>query len=75
MTTSALSLDDLIAIAKARTALRDGTARRVRQHRNLTLREVAQVAQITPATLSRWESGKRVPRGEALLRYARILGW
>jgi transcriptional regulator with XRE-family HTH domain len=48
--------------------------RAVRQARGLGLREVARLAEIDPAHLSRVERGERTLSLDALVRLARVLG-
>ena len=66
---------DAVEMALARRLLADGTARKTRIRNGLSLADMAGPAGITPATLWRWEQGRRVPRtSEALLRYGQLLG-
>ena len=63
-------LDD---IAKARAMCRSGEARRIREVAGVSLAEVGAEVGTTAPTVQRWETGQRVPRGEAALRYGRLL--
>ena len=45
----------------------------LREERNLKQKELAELAGITEATLSRYENGKREPKGEIISRLAKIL--
>lgn len=56
-----------------RRAAATGTARAIRETAGLSLAEVAREVGVTKAAVSRWETGKRVPRGEAAVAYARLL--
>lgn len=60
-------------ITEARQAAANGSARKARQDARLTQREVAGVCGVSPATVSMWETGHRVPRGKAALAYGRLL--
>lgn len=45
----------------------------LREERNLKQKELAELAGITEATLSRYENGKREPKGEIISRLAKVL--
>lgn len=47
--------------------------RAVREQAGLTQHDLAGELGVRPSTISRWESGVRTPRGEALVRYVRLL--
>ena len=49
-----------------------GATRKSRQAAGLSLAEVAVAVGVSPATILRWETGQRTPRGAAALRYARL---
>ncbi|BCT76085.1 hypothetical protein SCMU_19270 [Sinomonas cyclohexanicum] len=51
----------------------DGTAARLRQAAGLSLKEVAGPVGVTVTSVYRWEKGLRAPRGEAAIRYLRVL--
>ncbi len=61
-------------VALARRLARDGTARSVRVQAGLSIYDVARDLRVAPGTISRWETGKRVPRGDVAVRYAELLG-
>lgn len=63
----------LIRLADVRVAARNGEARRLRLAAGLSLREVAREVGVAVPTVLRWETGERQPRGNAALRYARLL--
>lgn len=67
------SQQDALRLSAARRACVDGRARAVREAANLSLADVASVCRCSSAAVSRWESGTRVPRGEAGVRYGRLL--
>jgi DNA-binding XRE family transcriptional regulator len=60
-------------LALVRRLAADGRARKIRQNVGLSLYDLARDLGVTPGTVSRWETGMRVPRGEAALRYADLL--
>lgn len=64
---------DLALIAWARKAAEDGQARAIRERAGLTQLELAEVIGTTEASVSRWESAARLPRGELGLRYGQLL--
>ncbi len=61
-------------LAEARRAARDGRAKVLRERARLSQAEVARTCHVTAPAVTRWEQGSREPRGEAALRYARLLG-
>ncbi|MEU8550250.1 helix-turn-helix transcriptional regulator [Streptomyces roseoverticillatus] len=64
---------DILQLAWVRDAALSGTARQARTEAHLTLSEIAELCEVDPSTVWRWEQGMRAPRGEAALRYARVL--
>jgi DNA-binding transcriptional regulator YiaG len=50
-----------------------GKAREIREDAHLSLSDIARSVGAHYSTVSRWESGQRLPRGEAALRYAALL--
>lgn len=53
---------------------KSGAARAVRLANNLSLEDIRREAQSqSRTTILRWERGERTPRGEAALRYGRVL--
>lgn len=65
---------DLVALLRARRCAADGTGRQLREAAHLSLRDMASAADLSPSTLSRWETGGRRPHGAAAIRYGRLLG-
>lgn len=51
----------------------DGTARRLRIRNGYTLTEIGALVGVTESAVSRWETGNRVPRGEAAQRYSELI--
>lgn len=65
---------DLLKVAAARDAGRNGVGRALRLSAGLSLREVADdVGAGDPSTVYRWEMGQRRPRGEMAERYGDLL--
>lgn len=65
---------DLVKVASARDACRNGAARALRLSAGLSLREIAEeVGAGDPSTVLRWEKGQRRPRGEMAERYGDLL--
>lgn len=62
-----------IELASLRRIIRSGEARRLRLDSELSQLDVADAVNVCYATISRWETGKRRPRGRAALRYWRLL--
>lgn len=63
----------LVRLTSLRGAAGDGTARSVRQAAGASLAEVAAAAGVTKGTVSKWERGLATPRGDAAVRYGRVL--
>lgn len=68
-----MQLDDLLLIVESRRRGADGSARAIRLAAGAKLTEVAAVCGVDESAVSRWETGKTRPRGEAALKYARLL--
>jgi transcriptional regulator with XRE-family HTH domain len=63
----------LQALVAMRRDLASGRARELRERAGLTQRELARLLDVTPATISRWESGDRRPTGTQAENYALLL--
>ena len=64
---------DALALSRARGLAASGEARERRLAARLSIAELAAEVGVAPATVSRWESGQRRPRGAAAIRYERLL--
>ena len=60
-------------LVRVRRLASTGTARHIREEAELSLSEMAKAAKVHTTTVHRWETGSRRPRGEAALRYLRVL--
>lgn len=65
--------DNLRAEVFARRLAASGRGRTIRHSAGLTCAEVGDQVGVNGATISRWETGKRTPRGEDAGRYGRVL--
>jgi DNA-binding transcriptional regulator YiaG len=64
---------EALRLSELRHLTASGEAAALRQRSRLSLPEVAADCGVTYWTIKRWESGERIPRGEAALRYADLL--
>jgi DNA-binding XRE family transcriptional regulator len=64
---------DLVLLAEGRALARNGHGARIRQLSGLSQVELARHVGVDASTLSRWESGRRAPRGGNAVGYARAL--
>ena len=60
-------------LMEAREAARTGKGAALREAAGLSQGELARAAKLDESTVSRYESGVRAPRGDAAIRYARVL--
>ncbi len=60
-------------LVRVREAVSTGRALRVRQEARLKPAEMAALVLVPVPTLAAWEAGRRMPTGDAALRYARAL--
>lgn len=68
------AVDELIDRARQRRQVADPARRReIRERAGLTQAEIAAAVDVDDATISRWESGDRSPRGETGDRYVALL--
>ncbi len=65
--------ETLRLLLEARGAAQTGDARRLRLAAGLAQTEVARSLGVAPSCLSRWESGRRRPTGDAAIRWAWLL--
>jgi transcriptional regulator with XRE-family HTH domain len=69
-----MDIEALQRVSEVRRMLASGQARERRLTLRMSLREVATALDMTPGSLSRWESGRVQPRSQAALKLATILG-
>lgn len=67
------SYEDVLSLARGKTAATTGFGLRVRRDAGLSQSEIAGAIGVTPAAVSRWESGARTPRGAAGTRYGELI--
>lgn len=60
-------------LIRVRRMVETGAAKAVREAAGLSLAEIAKAADVTRATVWRWEAGERRPHGAAAVRYMRVL--
>lgn len=67
------SLRDALLLIQVRQACQNGEAERIRKAHGLSQDHMALLAGVQRPTVTRWESGDRLPTGESGLRYAKAL--
>lgn len=63
---------EILELARMRDMVAGGLVRGLREGAGLTLSEVARDVGVVPSTVFYWERG-HVPRGDAAVKYARLL--
>jgi DNA-binding transcriptional regulator YiaG len=63
----------LVLLGVAARRAKDGSGRRIREQAKVPMRFVAQNVGVKEATISRWETGQRQPRGDAAIKWALLL--
>lgn len=61
---------EVLAVTRARSWLRSGRARALRERAGLSQADIGRAAGTDPAQISRWESGKAAPHRRHALRLA-----
>jgi len=64
---------DVVLRSEGRRAVESGRIREVREAARLSRSDFASELNVTPACVSLWEAGLRVPRGESAERLAQLL--
>lgn len=72
-TSTSLSREQVLALARARRYAQDGTARAIREAHGLSLANMAEGIGVVTATIWRWEHGETEPRGMAAVRWCQLL--
>jgi transcriptional regulator with XRE-family HTH domain len=62
-----------VTLSRLRRLAADGTARRVREAHLLSLTDVGNAVGVSKASVSKWERGLQVPRGDPARRYAKLI--
>lgn len=73
MAVTPLTEYQLRKVSRVRRDAATGRARAIREAAGISLREAAKAVRTTPASISRWETGKHSPGPEAALRYGALL--
>lgn len=68
-----LYMGNVTDLPRLRRMVETGAARALRLDAGLSLAELAEPVQVHRGTISRWERNVRRPRGEAAVRYLRVL--
>lgn len=68
-----MEIDEALALVQVRSDLRSGRARAIREAAGLSQAEIARPIGVERATVALWEQHRRIPRGDAALRYAELL--
>jgi DNA-binding transcriptional regulator YiaG len=66
-------MSDAKELARVRHLAETGAARAIREAADVSLAEAAAPVRVDRSTISKWERGLRRPRGEAAIRYLRLL--
>lgn len=64
---------ETLELVRMRDMVHGGLVRSLRIGAGLSLAEVARDVGVAPSTVFYWERGRSIPRGEAAVRYARLL--
>lgn len=65
--------DHVLGLAKARRLAATGEGRAIRVAAELSLADIASPIGVSSATIYRWETGARQPRGDAAVAWAALL--
>jgi transcriptional regulator with XRE-family HTH domain len=60
-------------LIEGRRAAQSGRGARVREAAGISQTELAELAGVSAAAISRWEAGHRIPTGPSAIAYARAL--
>jgi DNA-binding transcriptional regulator YiaG len=66
-------IEEVQELARVRRLLRSGQAQLIRREADVSQGDVARALGVAPATVSRWEAGTRIPRGQIARNYGRLL--
>jgi len=62
-----------LSLASLRADVASGRARLIRERARVSQSEVGRAIGTTGSAIAHWEAGRRVPRGDAAIRYAQLL--
>jgi DNA-binding transcriptional regulator YiaG len=62
-----------VTVARVRSQLQSGEARAIREQAGLSQQEIARSLGVHELSVNAWETGRKVPRYDAALAYARLL--
>jgi DNA-binding transcriptional regulator YiaG len=68
-----MSTTGVSRLLEVRRLAESGEARGLRQRARLSLAEIAAACDVDTATVWRWETGRRRPRGSMAMRYLDVL--
>lgn len=68
-----MTRSELALLIEGRTAATSGRGARLREQAGLNQSDMARLAGVTPASICRWEAGKRAPSGPSAAAYAKAL--
>lgn len=68
-----MTADDTIALAEARFRVGNGDLTAIRRRVKLSQEAIGRAVGVSRVTVCRWESGQRVPSGDAAVRLAKLL--
>ncbi len=68
-----MTQEDVLGLARRRRSLSPDLRRLLRERADLRQADLARALGVSPAAISRWESGLRRPRGETGEAYLEIL--
>ena len=70
-----MTVEEQIAVARLRQRLpAPPERRRLRRLKRVSLAAIAAACDVSPVSVSRWETGDRMPRGDHLREYLKVLG-
>jgi DNA-binding transcriptional regulator YiaG len=66
-------MSEINDLQRIRRLAETGAARAIRESADVSLAEIADPVGVARSTIHRWEHGIRRPRGQAAIRYLRVL--
>jgi transcriptional regulator with XRE-family HTH domain len=62
-----------LLLVEGRSAGPSGRSQRIREAARFSQADLAKLASVSPAAISRWEAGERIPREDEAVAYAKAL--